>query len=69
MELRLKDRDRISVLRQVNEGVLSAAAGAARLGMTRRGWSPPGHTLLGTRLRSLRSLRSGPQGCAIFDGP
>ena len=35
----------------------------------RRGWSPPGHTRLGTRLRSLRSPRSGPQECAIFDGP
>lgn len=34
MELKLKDRDRISVLRQVNEGVLSAAAGAARINVT-----------------------------------
>ncbi len=36
---------------------------------TRRGWSSPGHALLGTRLRSLRSLRSGPQECAIFRWP
>lgn len=36
MDLSLKERDRISVLRQVKEGVLSAAAGAARIGVTRR---------------------------------
>ena len=36
MDLSLKERDRISVLRQVSEGVLAAAAGAARLGVTRR---------------------------------
>ena len=36
MDLNLKERDRISVLRQVSEGVLSAAAGAARVGVTRR---------------------------------
>ena len=36
MELSLKERDRISVLRQVSEGVVSAAAGAARIGVTRR---------------------------------
>ncbi len=36
MELKLKDRDRISVLRQVSEGVLSAAAGAERLDVTPR---------------------------------
>ena len=36
MELNLKARDRISVLTQVKEGVLSAAAGAARIGVTRR---------------------------------
>ena len=34
MELKLKDRDRISVLRQVSEGVLSAAAGAERIDVT-----------------------------------
>ena len=36
MELKLKERDRISVLRQASEGVLSATAGAARLGVTPR---------------------------------
>lgn len=36
MDLSLKERDRISVLRQVREGVLSVAAGAARIGVTRR---------------------------------
>lgn len=36
MELSLKERGRISVLRQVDEGVLLAPAGAARLGVTRR---------------------------------
>ena len=36
MDLSLKERDRISVLRQVSEGVLAAAAGAGRLGVTRR---------------------------------
>ena len=36
MELSLRERDRISVLRQVDEGTLTAAAGAARVGVTRR---------------------------------
>ncbi len=37
MDLSLKEKDRISVLRQVSEGVVvSAAAGAARIGVTRR---------------------------------
>ena len=36
MELSLKERDRISVLRQVSEGVLAAADGAARFGVTER---------------------------------
>ena len=36
MDLGMRERDRISVLRQVGEGVLTAAAGAARLGVTRR---------------------------------
>ena len=36
MELSVKERDRISVLRQVDEGVLSVAVGATRLGMTPR---------------------------------
>ena len=36
MELSLRERDRISVLRQVGEGTLKAAAGAARLGVTAR---------------------------------
>ena len=36
MELSLKERDRISVLRQVSEGVLAAADGVARFGVTDR---------------------------------
>ena len=36
MDLRLRERDRISVLGQVSEGVLTAAAGAERIGVTRR---------------------------------
>ncbi|WP_420635153.1 helix-turn-helix domain-containing protein [Candidatus Palauibacter sp.] len=36
MELSLRERDRVSVLRQVSEGVLTGAAGAVRLGVTRR---------------------------------
>ena len=36
MELSLKERDRISVLRQVREGVLAAADGATRFGVTER---------------------------------
>ncbi len=36
MELSLRERDRISVLRQVSEGVLSGSAGAVRLGVTTR---------------------------------
>ena len=36
MDLSVKERDRISVLRQVSEGVLTPAAGAERLGVTRR---------------------------------
>ena len=36
MELSLRERDRVSVLRQVSEGVLAGAAGAVRLGVTRR---------------------------------
>ena len=36
MELSLKERDRISVLRQGSEGVLAAADGAARFGATER---------------------------------
>ena len=36
MDLSLKERDRISVLRQVKDGVLSLSAGAARIGVTRR---------------------------------
>ena len=36
MDLSLKERDRISVLRQVSEGVLTAAAGAVRIGVTPR---------------------------------
>ena len=36
MDLSLKERDRISVLRQVKEGVLSVSAGAARIGVMRR---------------------------------
>ena len=36
MELSLRERDRVSVLRQVSEGVLTGAAGAGRLGVTPR---------------------------------
>ena len=36
MDLSLKESDRISVLRQVKEGVLSAAGAAVRIGVTRR---------------------------------
>ena len=36
MDLSLKERDRVSVLRQVSEGVLGSAAGAARIGVTPR---------------------------------
>ncbi|WP_420632683.1 ISNCY family transposase [Candidatus Palauibacter sp.] len=36
MELSLRERDRVSVPGQVSEGVLAGAAGAARLGVTRR---------------------------------
>ena len=36
MELSVRERDRMAVLRQVDEGMLPAAAGAARLGVTRR---------------------------------
>ncbi len=36
MELSLKERDRVSVLRQVSEGVLTASAGARRIGVTPR---------------------------------
>ena len=36
MGLSVKERDRISVLRQVSEGVLTPAAGAQRLGVTQR---------------------------------
>ena len=51
MGLSLKERDRISVLRQVKEGVLSVSAGAGRLGSR--------HGILvgcagGSRLRAMR---------------
>ena len=36
MDLSLKGRDRISVLRQVSEGLLAAAVGAERIGVTPR---------------------------------
>ena len=36
MELKLRERDRLSVVRQVDEGVLSVAVGVARLGVTPR---------------------------------
>ena len=32
MELSLRERDRMAVMRQVSEGVLTLTAGAARLG-------------------------------------
>lgn len=36
MDLSLKERDRVSVLRQVGEGWLAAAVGAERIGVTPR---------------------------------
>ncbi len=36
MELSVRERDRMAVLRQVDEGMLAAATGAARLGAARR---------------------------------
>ena len=36
MELSLKERDRMAVMRQVSEGGLASASAASRLGVTRR---------------------------------
>ena len=67
MELSMGDRDRISVLRQVSEGVLSAADGAVRFGVTerrfrrvRRRFEAEGDVVVVHGLRGLRSNRSLP---------
>ena len=67
MELSLKERDRISVLRQVSEGVLAAADGAARFGVTerhfrrvRRRFEAAGDEVVVHGLRGRRSNRSLP---------
>ncbi len=69
MDLSLKERDRISVLRQVKEGVLSAAAGAARIGVTRRHFrrlrrkfEAEGDAAVVHGLRGRRSNRALPRG-------
>ena len=36
MELSLRERDRMAVMRQASEGVLAVSAAAVRLGVTRR---------------------------------
>jgi len=65
MELSLKERDRISVLRQVSEGVLAAGDGAARFGATarrfrrvRRRFEAAGDEVVVHGLRGRRSNRS-----------
>ena len=65
MELSLKERDWISVLRQVSEGVLAAADGAARFGATerrfrrvRRRFEAVGDEVVVHGLRGRRSNRS-----------
>ena len=67
MELSMGDRDRISVLRQVSEGVLSAADGAVRFGVTerrfrrvRRRFEAEGDGVVVHGLRGSRSNRSLP---------
>ena len=67
MELSMRDRDRISVLRQVSEGVLSAADGAVRFGVTerhfrrvRRRFEAEGDVVVVHGLRGSRSNRSLP---------
>ena len=69
MDLSLKERDRISVLRQVKEGVLTAAAAAARIGVTRRHFrrlrrkfEAEGDAAVVHGLRGRRSNRALPQG-------
>ncbi len=69
MDLSLKERDRISVLRQVKEGVLSVAVGAARLGVTRRHFrrlrrkfEAEGDAAVVHGLRGRRSNRALPRG-------
>ena len=68
MDLSLKERDRISVLRQVSEGVLATAAGAVRLGVTtrhfrrlRRRFDAEGDAAVVHGLRGRRSNRALPQ--------
>ena len=67
MELSLRERDRISVLRQVDEGVLSAAEGAQRMGVTvrhfrrlRRAFESEGDAAVVHGLRGRRSNRAHP---------
>ena len=67
MELSLKERDRMSVLRQVREGVLAAADGTARFGVTerhfrrlRRRFEAEGDGVVVLGLRGVRSNRSLP---------
>ena len=68
MELSLRERDRIGVLRQVDEGTLTAAAGAARIGVTprhfrrlRRRFEAEGDAAVIHGLRGRRSNRALPR--------
>ena len=68
MDLSLKERDRISVLRQVKEGVLSVSAGATRIGVTlrhfrrlRRKFEGEGDAAVVHGLRGRRSNRALPE--------
>ena len=68
MELSLRERDRIWVLRQVDEGTLTAGAGAARIGVTprhfrrlRRGFEAEGDAAVVHGLRGRRSNRALPR--------
>lgn len=67
MDRSVKERDRISVLRQVNEGMLTPAVEAERPGVTRRhfrrtrrGFETEGDAAVVHRLRGRRSNRSLP---------
>lgn len=67
MDVNLKERDRISVLRQVGEGVLTASAGAERIGVTarhfrrmRRKFEAEGDAAVVHGLRGRRSNRAMP---------
>lgn len=68
MDLSLKERDRISVLRQVGEGLLAAAVGAERIGVTprhfrrlRRKFEAEGDAAVIHGLRGRRSNRALPR--------